>query len=112
MDNLTNATGHPGIDPAPCITLRQVVQELSPSCPRPTLFHLLEYPDVDYEINVDEINERWADGDNVDVWSQVENADPLCKRWVKGIKAQFASTPVGTGSPVPTPPPTPSTKSL
>ena len=35
------------------------------------LFHLLEYLDVDYEIDVDEINARWADPDTVDVWSQV-----------------------------------------
>ena len=35
------------------------------------LFHLLEYLDVDYTIDVDEINERWADPDSVDVWSQV-----------------------------------------
>lgn len=25
---------------------------------------------MDYEIDVDEINERWADEDNVDVWRQ------------------------------------------
>ena len=35
------------------------------------LFHLLEYLDVDYVIDVDEINDRWADPDSVDVWSQV-----------------------------------------
>ena len=35
------------------------------------LFHLLEYLDVDYVIDVDEINARWADPDSVDVWSQV-----------------------------------------
>ena len=35
------------------------------------LFHLLEYMDVDYTINVAEINARWADPDNIDVWSQV-----------------------------------------
>jgi len=35
------------------------------------LFHLLEYLDVDYQINVAEINARWADPDTVDVWSQV-----------------------------------------
>jgi biotin carboxylase len=42
------------------------------------LFHLLEYLDVDYMINVDEINERWADADSVDVWSQVviKQTDP------------------------------------
>jgi biotin carboxylase len=35
------------------------------------LFHLLEYLDVDYQIDVSEINARWADPDSVDVWSQV-----------------------------------------
>jgi hypothetical protein len=35
------------------------------------LFHLLEYLDVDYEIDVEEINARWSDADTVDVWSQV-----------------------------------------
>jgi biotin carboxylase len=151
------------------------------------LFHLLEYLDVDYEIDVDEINERWSDEANVDVWSQVvikqtedevgliseapatgiwrigqrgkvrfehaatdwhglhddteafylritgpgdyryKGADlgvlitrgrlqtddgkltPLCQRWVKGTKAQFASTPVGTETHLPT---APSTKTL
>jgi hypothetical protein len=37
---------------------------------------------------------------------------PLCRRWIKGIKVQFSATPVEIGSPVPTPPPIPSTKSL
>ncbi|HEV7791106.1 MAG TPA: hypothetical protein VGP05_19025 [Pseudonocardia sp.] len=31
----------------------------------------MEYLDVDYEVDVAEINERWADPDTVDVWSQV-----------------------------------------
>jgi biotin carboxylase len=35
------------------------------------LFHLLEYMDVDYEIDVADINRRWADAANVDVWSQI-----------------------------------------
>jgi biotin carboxylase len=35
------------------------------------LFHLLEYMDVDYEIDVDEINERWARLAADDVWSQL-----------------------------------------
>jgi biotin carboxylase len=35
------------------------------------LFHLLEYLDVDYEVDVAEINARWGDPDTVDVWSQV-----------------------------------------
>ncbi len=34
------------------------------------LFHLLEFMDVDYEIDVDELNERWASPQNVDSWSQ------------------------------------------
>ena len=35
------------------------------------LFHLLEYMDVAYEIDVDEINDRWARTAGEDVWSQV-----------------------------------------
>jgi len=35
------------------------------------LFHLLEYLDVEYEIDVAEINERWARASSVDVWSQL-----------------------------------------
>jgi biotin carboxylase len=34
------------------------------------LFHLLEFMDVDYEIDVDELNGRWASPQNVDSWSQ------------------------------------------
>ena len=35
------------------------------------LFHLLEYLDVDYDLDVDEINERWRELAAVDVWSQL-----------------------------------------
>jgi len=35
------------------------------------LFHLLEYLDVDYECDIDEINERWSRETSVDVWSQI-----------------------------------------
>jgi biotin carboxylase len=35
------------------------------------MFHLLEYLGVDYEIDVAEINERWAQSTSVDVWSQL-----------------------------------------
>ena len=35
------------------------------------LFHLLEYLDLDYVIDVDEINDRWAQESAVDVWSQI-----------------------------------------
>ena len=34
------------------------------------LFHLLEFMDVDYEIDVDELNERWAQSHNLDEWTQ------------------------------------------
>ena len=35
------------------------------------LFHLVEYLDLDYEIDVDDINERWSRESAVDVWSQI-----------------------------------------
>jgi biotin carboxylase len=35
------------------------------------LFHLLEFMDVDYEIDVEDINRRWAEASSVDVWSQI-----------------------------------------
>jgi biotin carboxylase len=34
------------------------------------LFHLLEFMDVDYEIDVDELNDRWAQPANIDDWTQ------------------------------------------
>jgi biotin carboxylase len=35
------------------------------------LFHLLEYLDVDYEVDVADINRRWAETSSVDIWSQI-----------------------------------------
>ncbi len=35
------------------------------------LFHLLEFSGVDFELDVDEINERWANPDNIDSWGQL-----------------------------------------
>jgi hypothetical protein len=35
------------------------------------LFHLLEFSDVDFDIDIAELNERWADPDNIDSWSQL-----------------------------------------
>jgi biotin carboxylase len=35
------------------------------------LFHLLEYMGVDYEVDIAEINARWAQETDVDVWSQI-----------------------------------------
>jgi biotin carboxylase len=40
------------------------------------LFHLLEFMDVDYVVDVDEINERWRDLAAVDVWSQLIMKEP------------------------------------
>jgi hypothetical protein len=34
------------------------------------LFHLLEFMDVEYEIDVDELNRRWAHPGNIDDWTQ------------------------------------------
>jgi biotin carboxylase len=35
------------------------------------LFHLLEWSQVEYDLNVEAINERWADPENIDSWSQL-----------------------------------------
>ncbi|OAB60275.1 biotin carboxylase [Leptolyngbya valderiana BDU 20041] len=35
------------------------------------LFHLLEWMGIDYELDVDELNDRWADPQNIDSWSQL-----------------------------------------
>ncbi|MDC1221539.1 biotin carboxylase [Salibacteraceae bacterium] len=35
------------------------------------LFHILEWMDVDYELEVDEINKRWSSQENIDGWSQM-----------------------------------------
>lgn len=35
------------------------------------LFHILEWMDVDYDLNVDAINNRWAKQENTDSWSQL-----------------------------------------
>ncbi len=40
------------------------------------LFHLLEYLDVDYEIDVEDINRRWSGHDATDVWSQIVLKQP------------------------------------
>jgi len=35
------------------------------------LFHLLEWMGVDYELDTEALNERWADPENIDSWSQL-----------------------------------------
>ena len=40
------------------------------------LFHLLEYMDVDYELDVHELNERWRELAAADVWAQLIMKEP------------------------------------
>ncbi|MDN5858002.1 MAG: biotin carboxylase [Pseudonocardia sp.] len=40
------------------------------------LFHLLEYSDVDYQVDVEEINARWLELAAVDVWAQLIMKEP------------------------------------
>jgi hypothetical protein len=40
------------------------------------LFHLLEFMDVDYSIDAEEINERWRELAAVDVWAQLIMKEP------------------------------------
>jgi hypothetical protein len=35
------------------------------------LFHLLEFSDVPFDLDIEELNARWADADNIDSWSQM-----------------------------------------
>lgn len=35
------------------------------------LFHLLEFSDVPFDIDIKELNARWSDPDNIDSWSQL-----------------------------------------
>jgi hypothetical protein len=41
------------------------------------LFHLLEFMDVDYTVDVEEINERWRALAAVDVWAQLIMKEPV-----------------------------------
>jgi len=56
------------------------------------LFHMLEWMDIDYDLSVKAINERWARQENIDSWSQLiikhtkdtieyVNAAPLSGIW-------------------------------
>ena len=45
------------------------------------LFHLLEFMDVDYEIDVDELNTRWAHPANVDDVDAVHPQADRRRRW-------------------------------
>jgi hypothetical protein len=45
-------------------------------------FHLLEFMDVDFDFDVDEINDRWEELAAADVWSQmiIKQTDPVVER--------------------------------
>lgn len=55
------------------------------------LFHLLEWMDVDYELDVQQLNRRWARPENIDTWSQLvikhtsDNVEVLTKAPPTGI---------------------------
>jgi hypothetical protein len=46
------------------------------------LFHILEYMNVDFDLDVDEINERWEELASADVWSQLilKETDDIVQR--------------------------------
>jgi hypothetical protein len=69
------------------------------------LFHLLEFMDVEYEIDVDELNERWAQVQNLDEWTQfiLKQTEDVTER-ITG-----AAGGGGLGPPPPPPPPCAST---
>ncbi len=49
------------------------------------LFHMLEFSGVDYELDVDAINRRWASPENIDSWSQlvIKSTGPQVMRVVE-----------------------------
>jgi len=55
------------------------------------LFHLLEFSDQDFDINVEEINQRWSQPDSIDSWSQLvikhtdESVDVLTQAPQSGV---------------------------
>jgi hypothetical protein len=54
------------------------------------LFHLLEFMDVDFELDVDEINERWEELAGDDVWSQM-----IIKETAPGVERIDSSARTG-----------------
>ena len=60
------------------------------------LFHLLEFIDIDYTVDVDEINERWRELAAVDVWAQLIMKEPNDAR---GAHPRRARAPAATDWP-------------
>jgi D-alanine-D-alanine ligase-like ATP-grasp enzyme len=63
------------------------------------LFHLLEFSGVDFDLDIDAVNARWADAENIDSWSQAvikhtqDNVDIVTKAPQSGI---YHMAPDGT----------------
>ena len=57
------------------------------------LFHLLEFMDVDYTVDAEEINERWLALAAVDVWSQLIMKEPG-----ETVERILAAPPTGPGA--------------
>jgi biotin carboxylase len=55
------------------------------------LFHLLEFMDVDYQLDIDEINARWSDLAAVDVWAQL-----IMKETVDSVERLLEAPRTGT----------------
>jgi hypothetical protein len=55
------------------------------------LFHLLEFMDVDYTVDVEEINERWRELAAVDVWAQL-----IMKETVDSVERIITAPRTGT----------------
>jgi len=51
------------------------------------LFHLLEFADVEFEFDVNDLNRRWADPENIDEWSQ------LVVKWTDTAVEQITAAP-------------------
>ena len=54
------------------------------------LFHLLEWMDVDYELDVGQLNERWARPENIDTWSQL-----VIKHTADSVEVLTGAPPTG-----------------
>lgn len=65
------------------------------------LFHLLEFSDVDFDLDINEINERWAHPESVDSWSQLvikhtdESVDLLTQAPRTGVWKMAADASIG-----------------
>ena len=57
------------------------------------LFHLLEYLDIDFDLDVEEINERWQELATVDLWSQM-----IIKETGPGVERIDTAAPTGAYS--------------